>query len=218
MANTKSNKTIKPTASAPVEKKAEEVVEVPLATVEVDEEKEVLKAKLEEMQKQMAFLMGQMSTQTENPEKKSVKERNIPFINLTAGTFVLKGTQYWDLAGQFSQRVFLEREARIIVNNMQNAIRSGLVYIADAKFVEENELEEAYRGLLDDKQFKTLLDNKYEYVIEAYKNASPSQQNIIIDMVSDKRANGESVDGNVLLELGKLSGKDLVNIEPEKGD
>lgn len=218
MANTKSNKTIKPTASAPVEKKAEEVVEVPLATVEVDEEKEVLKAKLEEMQKQMAFLMGQMSTQTENPEKKSVKERNIPFINLTAGTFVLKGTQYWDLAGQFSQRVFLEREARIIVNNMQNAIRSGLVYIADAKFVEENELEEAYRGLLDDKQFKTLLDNKYEYVIEVYKNASPSQQNIIIDMVSDKRANGESVDGNVLLELGKLSGKDLVNIEPEKGD
>lgn len=218
MANNKSNKTTKPATSTPVESKVEEVVEVPLAIVEVDEEKEALKVKLEEMQKQMAFLMGQMSAQTETTEKKPSKERNIPFINLTAGTFVLKGTQYWDLIGQFSQRVFLEREARIIVNNMQNAIRSGLVYIADAKFVEENELEEAYRGLLNDKQFKTLLDNKYEYVIEVYKNASPSQQNIIIDMISDKRANGESVDGNVLLELGKLSGKDLVNIEPEKGD
>ena len=218
MANTKPAKTTKSTISAPVETKAEEVVETTTITPEVDEEKEALKAKLEEMQKQMAFMMGQLSAQTETTEKKPAKERNIPFINLTAGTFVLKGTQYWDLTGQFSQRVFLEREARIIVNNMQNAIRSGLVYIADAKFVEENELEEAYRGLLNDKQFKTLLDNKYEYVIEVYKNASPSQQNIIIDMISDKRANGESVDGNVLLELGKLSGKDLVNIEPEKGD
>ena len=99
---------------------------------------------------------------------------------------------------------------------MQNAIRSGLVYIADAQFVEENELEEAYRGLLDDKKFKTLLDNKSEYVIEVYKNASPSQQNIIIDMIVEKKTNGEDVDANVLLVLGKLSGKDLINIEPEE--
>lgn len=216
MANNKPTKNTKTTATTVVETKTEEVAKNIIPEPEVDEEKEALKAKLEEMQKQMAFMMGQMSAQTETTEKKSAKERNIPFINLTAGTFVLKGTQYWDLVGQFSQRVFLEREARIIVNNMQNAIRSGLVYIADAQFVEENELEEAYRGLLDDKKFKTLLDNKSEYVIEVYKNASPSQQNIIIDMIVEKKTNGEDVDANVLLVLGKLSGKDLINIEPKE--
>ena len=218
MANTKPNKNTKPTTATSVETKVEEVVKDIVPTPEADEEKEALKAKLEEMQKQMAFMMGQLSAQTETTEKKPVKERNIPFINLTAGTFVLKGSQYWDLAGQFSQRMFLEREARIIVNNMQNAIRSGLVYIADAQFIEDNELEEAYRGLLDDKKFKTLLDNKSEYVIEVYKNASPSQQNIIIDMIANKKSNGESVDANILLELGKLSGKDLINIEPNEGE
>ena len=99
---------------------------------------------------------------------------------------------------------------------MQNAIRSGMVYIADAQFVEENDLAETYQYLLSDEKLKTLLDNSSGHVIEIYKNASLPQQEIIIKMVVDKKQRGGNVDGNVLVELGKLSGKDLVNIEPEQ--
>ena len=96
---------------------------------------------------------------------------------------------------------------------MQNAIRSGMVYIADAQFVEENDLAETYQYLLSDEKLKTLLDNSSGHVIEIYKNASLPQQEIIIKMVVDKKQRGGNVD---IGRTWKLSGKDLVNIEPEQ--
>ena len=214
------NNTKKP-ASTKLTTPTDKVEVAPVEAVETNPttiENEVLKAQLEEMKAQMALMMSQMAMQaqvaTTNAPK---KERNIPFINLTQGTFILKGSQIWEIEGQFAQRYFLEREARIILNNMPNAIHSGLVYIADAQFVQENDLEETYRFLLDNEQLNSLLDNKYEYILELYKNASPAQQQIVIDMIVAKRENGESVDANVLLELGRLSGKDLINIKPEEG-
>lgn len=181
----------------------------------VDPEKEALEKQIEEMKAQMAFLMGQVSTQN-TVDTVPKKDRNIPIVNLTPGNFNLKGSQMWKLKGQFGQRVFLEREARIILNNMQNAIRSGMVYIADAQFIEENDLAETYQYLLSDTKLKNLLDNSPDYVIDIYRNASSSQQEIIIKMITEKKQNGEPVDGNVLVELGRLSGKDLVNIESEQ--
>ena len=64
---------------------------------------------------------------------------------------------------------------------MQNAIRSGMVYIADAQFVEEN-LAETYQYLLSDEKLKTLLDNSSGHVIEIYnKRFSPSTRNYYQD-------------------------------------
>ena len=97
---------------------------------------------------------------------------------------------------------------------MRNAIHNGNVYIADAQFVEDNDLSESYRCLLDNNQLKALFNEKSEYVIEMYKTVSLAQQEIIIQMIVDKLEAGEQIDGNILVTLGKLSGKDLVNTEP----
>jgi len=200
----------KETATPVKEVEVEEIKETVSDTKE--SENEALKKQIEDMKAQMAYLMGQMSTEKAKP---TVKERNIPFINMTPGTLVLKGTQVWKIEGQFVQRSFLEREARVIINNMRNAVTSGVVYIADAQFVEDNDLTEVYHYILSNEQLKTLFQNKPEYIIELYKNTPEQQQEIIIKMVMDKKLSGQPVDGNILVELGKLSGKDLVGIEPE---
>ena len=147
-------------------------------------------------------------------EKSGVnKDRNITFVNLTNGTAVLRGNSFWKLEGRFASRTFLEREARIIVNNMPNMIRSGMVYITDAQFVEDNDLSEVYLNILSDKDLKELLDHDASYVIDVYKNVSEGQKEVIINMIIDKKLAGEKVDNNVLVELGQLSGKDLINID-----
>lgn len=185
------------------------------ATKALQDENASLKKSLEELQTQMAVLMKSVANgQDSAPAVTKTPERNITFINLTPGTFVLKGSQIWLLEGQFTQKSFLEREARIIVNNMHNAIHNGNVYIADAQFVEDNDLSESYRCLLDNNQLKALFNEKSEYVIEMYKTVSPAQQEIIIQMIVDKLEAGGQIDGNILVTLGKLSGKDLVNTEP----
>ena len=110
------------TTSTTVAKK-EEVKEV---NDSLSQENELLKKQMEAMQAQMEILVKQVAMNTNTANTTNQKpERNIEFINMVPGTLVLRGNQIWKIEGQFNSRSFLEREARIIVNNMQNTIRSG---------------------------------------------------------------------------------------------
>lgn len=171
-----------------------------------------LEAELAELKAQMALLIKANAQNVSAPAVPQ-KEKSIPFINMTDGKICLRGTRQWKLEGRFAKRMFLEKEARVIVANMPNAISSGIVYIADADFVKENDLEASYANILTDEQLKSLLKKDADVIVEAYKNTSDAQKDIIIGMITDMRMAGEKVDANVLFEIGKLSGRDLVSIE-----
>lgn len=202
----------------------QEVKAAPIAepTVEdvapvVDTEKENLKAELEALKAQMKMMADMIasnkSATTEMTTEKK-PDRYIPFVNMAPGITYLRGSSMYKIEGQFTKRLFTEREARMIVNNMPNAISQGLVYILDAEFVKDCDLEDVYRTLLNNKDMENLLKKDPNSVIEIYKNASPAQKNIIIGMIIDKKLNAERIDGNILLELQSLSGRNLVDIEP----
>lgn len=171
-----------------------------------------LEAELAELKAQMALLIKANAQNVSAPAVPQ-KEKSIPFINMTDGKICLRGTRQWKLEGRFAKRMFLEKEARVIIANMPNAISSGIVYIADADFVKENDLEASYANILTDEQLKSLLKKDADVIVEAYKNTSDAQKDIIIGMITDMRMAGEKVDANVLFEIGKLSGRDLVSIE-----
>lgn len=183
----------------------------------VDIEKEQLKGQLAEQQKRMEEMMAQMQVLMQAQSNavstaKPVNNRKIKFVNMCTGKLILKGTSLWEIDGQFNDRDFSETEANIIVNNMANAIRSGCVYIADAQYVEEHQLQPIYDNLLSDKQMLDLLNHDYKYVLDMYKTASDAQKKIIVDTIVSKRSNGEYVDANIMIKLGELCGRDLVGI------
>lgn len=183
------------------------------ATNDTVSENEVLKAQIAEMKAQMELMAQMMANKSNEPVHSTKNDRMITFVNLTNGTAVLRGNQNWALEGRYASRAFLEREARIIVNNMPNMIRSGMVYITDADFVQENDLADAYVNMLSDTDMKSLLVQDAKNVIDVYKNVSDNQKQIIIDMIIEQRKAGAKIDGNILTELGELCGKDLVHIE-----
>lgn len=201
MVNTKTTKS--KTAPTKAETKA----------VEDISENEALKAQIAEMKAQMELMAQMMANKSNEPVRSAQNDRMIAFVNLTNGTAILKGNQNWALEGQYASRSFLEREARIIVNNMPNMIRSGMVYIADSQFVQDNDLADVYMNMLSDTDLKNLLAKDASYVIDVYKNVSDGQKKIIIDMILEKRRAGEKVDGNILTELSELCGKDLIHVE-----
>lgn len=186
----------------------------------VDETAE-LKAKLAEQEKQMADMMAKMQAMMAGANMAAQAElapkstRSIKFINLTAGGLNLKGNRFYHMDAQFDSKMIPESEARTIVNNMPNTMVNGMVYIADADFVREMELDGAYADLLSDEQMKALLTKSVGEVCEIYRNASDMQKKIIVDMVSDRKMNGLPVDANIVVELGKLCGKDLMGIETD---
>lgn len=183
------------------------------ATNNAVSENEALKAQIAEMKAQMELMAQMMANKSSEPIRPAKNDRMITFVNLTNGTAVLRGNQNWALEGRYASRTFLEREARIIVNNMPNMIRSGMVYITDADFVKENDLADAYVNMLSDTDMKSLLAQDAKNVIDVYKNVSDNQKQIIIDMIIEQRKAGAKIDGNILTELGELCGKDLVHIE-----
>lgn len=189
----------------------------------IDKEKEALEKKIKEQEKQMKELQEKLdlllsgSLLNSQPQEKKQK-KNIKFVNMTSGGFNIRGSRFYHLDKQFDSLSFPESEAKIIVNNMPQSITSGLLYIADADFVEECELDGVYQNIIDDKTLKNLLKNSAADVCEIYRNASEEQKKIIVDMVVDKKINNIPIDANILVELGKLCGKKLIEIEPLDGE
>lgn len=214
MANTTNTKSTTTTSKTTTKKEA-----APTAPV-VDTEKEQLKAQLAEQQKRMEEMMAQMQvlmqaqSNTVAPVNSANPNKQIVFINMTAGGLNLKGTRMYHIDNQFGTKSVQESEARVIVANMPNTIASGYVYIPDNEFLKSCNMGGVYDGMLNDEQMKTLLNQDANYVCDVFENATDSQKRIIIDMVSDRQLNGKPVDANILVRLGKLTGVDFLDIEP----
>ena len=168
-----------------------------------------------ELKAQIALLMNMQkaSAQTTTVEPTPKKKKSITIINLFAGGLTVKGNSYYHFDKQFDKRAFSEAEATAIVNNMPNAAREGIFYITDAQFVEDNDLSDAYENMIDDVKMKTILSLDANSVLVLYKNASEAQKTIIENMIVNGRLNGESLDANVLVELGKITGKNYMEID-----
>lgn len=168
-----------------------------------------------ELKAQIALLMKaqKASAQTATVEPTPKKKKSITIINLFAGGLTVKGNSYYHFDKQFDKRAFSEAEATAIVNNMPNAAREGIFYITDAQFVEDNDLSDAYENMIDDVKMKTILSLDANSVLVLYKNASEAQKTIIENMIVNGRLNGEALDANVLVELGKITGKNYMEIE-----
>lgn len=202
--------------------KAEDSITEQEIKTEISQNQETVtisKSEFDQMKAQMETLMQMMAMGAIGGKQESKKEEKyITFVNMTKGKFVLKGSSYYTIDEQFGTRRFIEREARMIVNNMPQSVRDGKVYILDADFVKDCELEDVYVDLLSDKQMKELLTREPSYVAEVYKNANKAQKQIIVDMIENKKLNGEDVDANILLQIGQLSGKNLIEIAPIKDE
>ena len=168
-----------------------------------------------ELKAQIALLMKaqKASAQTTTVESTPKKKKNVTIINLFAGGLTVKGNSYYHFDKQFDKRAFSEAEATAIVNNMPNAAREGIFYITDAQFVEDNDLSDAYENMIDDVKMKTILSLDANSVLVLYKNASEAQKTIIENMIVNGRLNGEALDANILVELGKITGKNYMEIE-----
>lgn len=213
MANTTNNKSTTTT-------KTTKQTEVPV----VDAEKEALKAQLAEQQKRMEEMMAQMQvlmqaqsqvkTDVTSVEDKSKALRNIKFINMCPGNINLRGTRMHRIEGQYKYKMIPESEAFSVVNNMPETVSSGMVYIDDPEFVHKCDLDEIYRHILSATKLKELLKQNVVDICEVYKGATDQQKKIITDMISNMVMDGKPVDANVLVKIGELSGKNLIDIEP----
>lgn len=192
----------------------EDVESVEVVKDDKDERLAIQAEQIANLQAQLEVLMkAQANTQATVVEAPKAKRKMIKIISLVSGTLVLQGSRVITLDKQFDSVTVTDNEARLIISNMPNSARDGIFYIADADFVEENNLEDAYLTMLDDKQLKTLLSKNAKDVLEIYQNAPDAQKRIIDDMIKDGRLMGVQIDANILMEIGKINGIDYLGME-----
>lgn len=206
--------TTKKTTTKKIETTTEPVEEVAVKTETNDQFAEfmkqfnAMKAELEALKS--APVVTTVVAPTEKKSKKMIK-----FVNLVRGTLVLKGTRIHTIEGQFNDITVTESEATIIVGQNNEVINSGNVYIKDKEFVEENDLEDIYRIIASDEELKVLFDKSPDEVIELYTNTTAEQRTIIVDMIVQRLENGEKVDANILVQIGNMCKRNLLDIQAE---
>lgn len=179
-----------------------------------DEEIEALKKSLAEAMD----LIKSMQTVATQKETKLGSDDNIVVISQCVGALTIstegfgRGTVYDFLEfGEIQDIPF--GDLKDIVRNNRSFAEKGYFYIANEEAVKQLRLERVYNKLLKNEDMLNLFNINPQTVIELYKLAPEGQKKVIIDLIVDKKLKGETVDANILLTLGELSGKDLIGIE-----
>lgn len=197
------------------------VAEEKKTTVDVNEE---LMKQLKEMQEQLAKLKAENDSLKESQveeEEELTGDTEIMVISQTIGGLTIStegngiGTVYrFDKFGDIQDIPF--SDLKEIVKNKPNFAKEGVYYIANEKAVKKLRLTSDYKNIIGNELFSHLLDEKPDVIVEAYKKAPRLQKEQIVGMIEEKLANKEEVDGNVLVKIGKLCGKDFLKEDDEE--
>lgn len=185
---------------------------------------ELLK-QIEEMKKQLAELKAENDSLKEtqqvevddNDDEEINGDTEIVVISQFMGKLVIStegngvGTVYrFENFGDVHDIPF--SDLKDIVKNKPNFAKEGLYYIANKNAVKKLRLTKEYEHIISNDLFERLLDEKSDVIIKAYENAPKLQQEQIVSMIDDRLANNKEVDGNVLVKIGKLCGRDFLHV------
>lgn len=191
-----------------------------------DATQELLK-KFEELQKQLAELKAENdalkdNTQVEDDDKveELTSDTDITVISQTVGKLVLStegngiGTVYrFEEFGEVQDIPF--GDLKDIVKHKPRFAKEGAYFICNPQAVKKLRLGTQYKNLIDDKTFTNLFDKDAKTIVALYESAPKMQQEQVISLIEDRLANKLEVDGNVLIKIGKLCGKDFLTTEEE---
>lgn len=175
-------------------------------------------ALLQEIELLKKAVASQPVAQVQEEEKKIGHDDLVPVVSHFVGGLALsadgKGGNPIYYFSQFNEVQDIPfGDLRDIVRNNASFAQGGYFYILDTEAVKQLRLEGYYQRQLTHDEMVHLFNNNPEQIIELYKMAPEAEKELILDLIEDKKQRGENVDGNVLVTLGELSGRNLVGIE-----
>lgn len=188
-----------------------------------------LKAENDSLKKQMSEAMDLIKQMQEEMKKTPTTvtvtqttnlEENIPVmsllphkLNLVTGKLGEGNVYEFTEMYQIVDIPFGDLQAILRVPNNFKMAQNGKFYIMHEQAVKKLRLETAYNKILNPEQLQKVLNQPNVDLVEVYKLAPQGQQQIILEVLKEKKRNGANLDMNVLHEIGELAHVDLVNLE-----
>lgn len=191
-----------------------------------DATQELLK-KFEELQKQLAELKAEndalkdtKQVEDDDNTEELTSDTDITVISQTVGKLVLStegngmGTVYrFEEFGEVQDIPF--GDLKDIVKHKPRFAKEGAYFICNPQAVKKLRLGTQYKNLIDDETFTNLFDKDAKTIVALYESAPKMQQEQVVSLIEDRLAKKLEVDGNVLIKIGKLCGKDFLTTEEE---
>ncbi len=191
-----------------------------------DATQELLK-KFEELQKQLAELKAENDAlkdikqiEDDDNTEELTSDTDITVISQTVGKLVLStegngmGTVYrFEEFGEVQDIPF--GDLKDIVKHKPRFAKEGAYFICNPQAVKKLRLGTQYKNLIDDETFTNLFDKDAKTIVALYESAPKMQQEQVVSLIEDRLAKKLEVDGNVLIKIGKLCGKDFLTTEEE---
>ena len=198
-------------------KKTDTAAKTTKTTKAVDDTQEQIKA----LQEQLAQLMAenqalkQKDVAQVEEEEEITADTDIMVISQTVCSLAIStechgiGTVYrFEMCGDVQDIPF--GDLRDIVKNKPKFAKEGAYFICNPQAVKKLRLGNQYKNLIDDKTFLNLFDKDADTIVALYKSAPSMQQKQIVGLIEEKLEKGVDVDGNVLIKIGQLCGKDFL--------
>lgn len=191
-------------------------------TKKTDDSVDKLQAQLEAQQKQIEQLMALLTLQNNvvQPAASNGNEigadEEILVVSLVPNKLNLigeGGVVAFAFDDIYEEQYIDYATLKEIVRLNRQMAKNGRFYIMDERVVNKLRLKNDYKNILTPEQLKNILDVNVNSALELYKMAPVGQKGVIVDIVKQKKFSGTSIDYNLLSELSKISGVDLVNIE-----
>lgn len=197
-------------------KKTDTASKTTTKTKAVDDTQEQIKA----LQEQLAQLMAENKALKEkeievSEDEEITADTDIMVISQTVGSLAIStegngiGTVYrFEKFGDVQDIPF--GDLRDIVKNKPKFAKEGAYFICNPQAVKKLRLGNDYKNLIDDNTFLNLFDKDADTIVALYKSAPSMQQKQIVSLIKDRLEKGIEVDGNVLVKIGQLCGKDFL--------
>lgn len=178
-----------------------------------------LEAQLEEQRKQIELLMNALQNKSLIAEVNNDDigaEEEILVISLTPNKLNLVGdggVVLFSFNDIYEEQYIDYASLKEIVRLNREMARNGRFYILDKRVVNKLRLKNNYKNILTPEQLKKILSMDVNKAISLYELANDVQKKTIIELVKQAKFDNVNLDYNLLGELGKLSGINLIDIE-----
>lgn len=153
--------------------------------------------------------------EVEDIEEELTADTEIPVVSQTIGALNIStegsgiGTLYrFEEFGEIQDIPF--GDLKLIVKNQPTFAKSGVFFICNPIAVKKLRLGNSYKNLIDNKTFDKLFDIDSKAFIALYESAPKLQQEQVVSLIEERLEKGLEVDGNVLIKIGQLCGKDFL--------
>lgn len=181
---------------------------------DIQEQLKLLQEQLAKLQAENEALKAEpISANTD--EEEITSDTDITVVSQVVGTLTIStegngiGTVYnFEHFGEAQDIPF--GDLRDIVKNKPNFAKEGVYYICNPQAVKKLRLDHQYENLIDKNTFANILDMDSKTVVALYQSAPKLQQEQIVGLIEEKIEKKQDVDGNILIQIGKLCGKDFL--------